>query len=163
MTTTAWPPAVFSPDEDYRYLLSRQVSMWGGVLLFIMLNPSKASYLLNDPTIRRCIAYAQRWGYGTLLVCNLFALRGTNPNILKEVEDPVGVNNLATILETASKADRTVVAWGTHGSYLDQAALVTAALRHAEIELYCLGLTQDGFPRHPLYVPGNQELEVYQA
>ena len=161
LATKPWPPAVFSPDERYRYLLSRRVGMWPGACLFIMLNPSTADILNDDPTIRRCIRFCQRWGYGTLLVANLFALRGTNPNILRTVDDPVGENNMATIRAVAKEVDKVVVAYGVQGAYLDQDKAVLAMLE--DIDLYCLGTTDGGYPRHPLYVRHDQELELLRG
>ena len=49
------PNATISPDGRYRYVLTRD---WFpkrrmGHVLWIMLNPSTASALIDDPTIRR--------------------------------------------------------------------------------------------------------------
>src|ERR1700691_893264 len=63
--------AVFSPCRRYRYALWRE---WGvlpgmpdkGYVLFVGLNPSTADETRDDATIRRCIAFAQAWGYSGL-------------------------------------------------------------------------------------------------
>ena len=71
--------AHFSPCERYRYRLWRcwDASKWK--LAIIGLNPSTATHEEDDPTIRRCIGFAKRDGYGGLLMLNLFALRSTDP------------------------------------------------------------------------------------
>src|SRR4051812_49823510 len=85
--------AVISACGAYRYVLTRQVG--GGVrrATFIMLNPSTADASNDDPTIRRCIGFAQRWGCGQLAVLNLFAYRATDPADLKRASEPVGPEN----------------------------------------------------------------------
>lgn len=64
---------------DYRYLLTREWDSQGKIVTFIMLNPSRADALLNDPTITRCLNFARSWGYGRLEVVNLFAYRTPQP------------------------------------------------------------------------------------
>jgi hypothetical protein len=75
--------AVFSPCRRYRYELGQ---IWAGeenVAVFVGLNPSTANEHVDDPTIRRCIRFARDWGYGGLVMLNLFALvsRGERPHV----------------------------------------------------------------------------------
>src|SRR5437588_2477108 len=99
MTTDLLEPAcsrgsaVFSPDGRYRYLLTRRLGRSRRVATFIMLNPSTADAINNDPTIRKCVGFARRWGCGLLQVVNLFALRATEPRVLRAAADPVGPEN----------------------------------------------------------------------
>ena len=82
--------AGFSRCGRYRYWLRRR---WNGDLpqcTFIGLNPSTADARTNDPTLRRCINFADQWGYGSLLLVNLFALRSTDPRALRLSDDPQG-------------------------------------------------------------------------
>ncbi len=155
--TTFGSPAIFSPDRLYRYVLRRIVGMGEGICLFVMLNPSTANEFINDPSIRRCVGFARLWGYGVLEVVNLFAYCTFSPKILREVADPVGAENDAWILDRASKADLTVVAWGNNGGYLDRGREVEVLL--STYELYCFGLTNIKEPRHPLYIRRSQPLE----
>lgn len=105
--------AVFSPDRIYRYRLTRDGAMHGSTVLFIMLNPSTADETQDDPTIRRCMAYAARWGHARLEVVNLFALRATNPMQLRLFRgDPVGPDNDRHIMEAVQDADIVIAAWG---------------------------------------------------
>ena len=78
------PVALFSEDRRYRYLLTRQVGFGDKRVTFLMLNPSTADEERNDPTIRRCINFANAWGFGWLDVTNLSSLRATNPKEMLE-------------------------------------------------------------------------------
>ena len=141
--------AVLSPCGRYRYSLTRTWPTGRGTVLFIMLNPSTADAETNDPTIRRCIAFARRWGFRRLDVGNLFAWRATDSRELRTVSDPVGPENDRRLMHLSKCADVTIVAWGAHGAYrnrdLDVLALLTGKVEH-------LGLTKLGHPRHPLYL-----------
>ncbi|MBD3880576.1 DUF1643 domain-containing protein [Phormidium tenue FACHB-886] len=152
--------AVFDATGAYRYRLWRQWSFTAPRIVFIMLNPSTADASTNDPTIRRCIGFAQAWGYGGLEVVNLFALKATQPTLLKEAIDPIGADCDRHLLEAIKAADRTVLAWGNWGNLhgRDRAVLTLLAQR---TELHCLGLTQAGQPRHPLYLKASTEPTVF--
>jgi hypothetical protein len=157
--------AHISPCGRYRYWLSR---VWNDKIqpvCWIMLNPSTADHTQDDPTIRRCMAFARAWGAGGIYVVNLFAYRATNPAELRKVSDPVGLgNNNWAILCNAGVAmgcerrHAVVAAWGAHGAYQGRGQEVAALLRERGVALQCLGLTRQGQPRHPLYVRADQPL-----
>lgn len=128
---------------------------------FIMLNPSTGDAVEDDPTIRRCKGFAQSWGYTKLVVVNLFAYRSTNPDELRQIDDPVGRDNMIHVLGEAAAADMVVCAWGALGPLRDQAVIVLQRLTARRIVLHCLGRTKGGHPRHPLYVPKGQALEPF--
>ncbi len=135
----------------YRYTLERRWGFGRGLCVFLMLNPSKASAELDDPTVRRCTEFARKWGFEALTVLNLFAFRATDPKEMKAAEDPVGPHNDATIVEICTFADRVIAAWGRDGAHLGRAAYVTALLRdHCGVVPEALRLTQEGHPTHPL-------------
>ena len=73
---------VYSPCQTWRYLLRRDLGDGAGTLNFVMLNPSTADAVRNDPTVARCVGFARRWGFRRLLVTNLFALRSPLPRAL---------------------------------------------------------------------------------
>ena len=152
--------AVLSTCERYRYQLTRQWDAQLSTVVFVMLNPSTADASSNDPTIRRCISFARSWGFGGLKVVNLFAWRATKPAELKTVADPVGPDNDRYLLEAFAQAPATVVAWGANAPAA-RVQEVGSLLRAAAIEIQCLGATQAGHPRHPLYVPSVKQLEVF--
>ena len=133
-------------------MLERELPQGSGTLNFIMLNPSTADAVRDDPTIRRCIGFARAWGYRRLVVTNIFALRATLPSALRVASNPVGPRNDRYVLRAARAADRVVCAWGVHGALGNREATVLALLR--ELPLQHLGLTRGGYPRHPLYVAG---------
>ncbi len=74
--------AVFAEERTHRLYLWRRWSTEKPWLMFIGLNPSTADERLNDPTIRRCIGFAERWGYGGMFMCNVFSLVSTDPKKL---------------------------------------------------------------------------------
>lgn len=153
--------AVFSTDRRYRYLLSRRVSMLSArMCLFIQVNPSKADEIKDDPTVRKNIGFARRWEYGWLEVVNIFAWMATDPEDMKAADEPIGPANDIYIREAVLRADLTVCAWGNHGSYLGRSKQVMDMLRPLGKTLYCLGTNDSGEPKHPLYVPYSQELEM---
>jgi hypothetical protein len=106
--------AKFSKDRVYRYSLCREWDESLPYVLFIGFNPSTADGDKNDETIRRCIEFAEKWGYGGLRMANLFAYVSSNPKDLKKkkVSDPIGIDNDRHIKELSKGAGITVVAWG---------------------------------------------------
>lgn len=154
--------AEISSCGEYRYALWRwddSLLAGDGTLLFVMLNPSTADGLADDPTIRRCRGFAQRLGYGTLAVANLYAFRATAPADLHKAADPVGPENDEWVEKLADEADRVIVAWGADvGPIADRAERVLPQLGDVD----ALGLTASGQPRHPLYLRADAEPEPYE-
>ena len=148
--------AVISEDGLYRYSLSRRWARAGDRLLWIMLNPSRADANVDDPTMRRCIGFSRAWGFAALEAVNLYALRTPDPGTLRRHTDPVGPANDAFIARGAQRAVLTILAWGAFPWARDRAERVRELL--GARELRCLGLTQSGEPRHPLYAPASCRL-----
>jgi hypothetical protein len=152
--------AHFSPCRTWRYLLTRQVTPLDGkgTVAFIGLNPSTADETADDPTIRRCVGFARRWGFARLQMLNLFAFRSTDPAALLAAADPVGPENDSTIIEVVRGSDFVVCAWGAFpnsGRAADVLPLIAAP--------HCLGTTKDGSPRHPLYLRAGTEPRPWSA
>lgn len=145
--------AVYSDCERYRYSLTRIWDQAGGRLNFVMLNPSKATEVQNDPTVERCERRARALGYGSFAVTNIFAWRETDPKAMRRAENPIGPDNDAVILERAAWAQTVIAAWGAHGEHQDRGPQVAELLAQAGMPLFHLGLSQKGHPRHPLYLP----------
>lgn len=154
--------AVYSACETYRYSLTRVWDDSGKRLLFVMLNPSKATERANDPTIERCERRAKLLGYGSFRVCNLFALRETDPARLKKAKLPEGPDNTAQVQNALTWCDDVLCSWGVHGSHRDQAANMRALFETANKPLLALGVTKDGHPRHPLYVSYKTQPTAFQ-
>jgi hypothetical protein len=87
----------------------------------------------------------------------LFAYRSTDPRALRNVDDPIGAENDAAIRRTCEVAERVVVAWGVHGLLGGRDEHVLGLLRRP----YCLGVTLNGSPKHPLYLAGKTRLKRY--
>ena len=143
--------AVFSYCHRYRYRLYRVFGK-GRQVTFIGLNPSTAGAVDDDPTIRRCLAYATAWGAGTLVMVNLYAYRATDPRLLRNARkanvDIVGSDNREHVARVLAASDITIAAWGCNGCGSEEEDLVLS--RYAAT-LYALGLNKDGSPVHPLY------------
>lgn len=144
--------AIYSDCENYRYSLTRTWDEAGKRVLFVMLNPSTATELQNDPTVERCERRARALGYGAFCVCNIFAYRATDPKVMRAQSDPKGPANDAAIIEAAQWADDIVCAWGTHGEHLQRGPEMKDILRAQPKPLSHLGLSKAGHPKHPLYI-----------
>ncbi len=163
--------AVFSQDRRYRYRLTRRVGGGKGAVMFVMLNPSKADETRDDPTIRKCRGFAQRWGFEWMHAVNLSPLMATRPDdLVKGLPEPVCVQdrNKRVIVETVSESDLIVVAYGN-------AALLFFKVEGAQNRVpeivwpfwdagryvYCLGTTQYGQPRHPSRIAYDTEPQPF--
>jgi hypothetical protein len=147
--------AVFSSCRRWRYLLWRRWDEAKPVVNFLMLNPSTADELKLDPSCTRARLYAERWGYGALIVTNLFGWRATDPDAMKAVRDPVGRGNDRAILAAAREAAIVVCAWGNHGAHRERSRQVRRLLE--KMDLHALRINGSGEPAHPLYLPGSLE------
>lgn len=155
--------AIFSPNRQYRYSLTRS---WTDLfdeesaqVLYICLNPSTADDKQDDPTIRRCVGFAEREGFKVMELVNIFAIRSTDPGILKIHTDPVGPDNDEFILSAAARSEKIIIAWGNHGLVNDRHSEVLALL--TDFELHCFGKNDCGCPKHPLYLSKEEELTVF--
>lgn len=144
--------------ERYRYKLWRKWDDFPPVN-FLMLNPSTADELVNDPTIERCERRAKSMGFGGLIVTNLFAFRATDPADMKACVSPVGVvteesaDNDMAILTAAGESQMVICGWGSHGKHLQRSSTVIGMLLGSNAaKLHSLKVNADGSPMHPLYV-----------
>ena len=144
--------AEFSPCRRWRYLLWRRWDASKPAANFLMLNPSTADEVKLDPTCSRARDYAQRWGYGALIVTNIFSFRNTNPDKMKAAKDPVGPENDAAIVKAARESAIVVCAWGNHGTFAERSIKIRELLK--DQKLYALRVNANGEPAHPLYLPG---------
>lgn len=155
--------ATFDATRRYRYRLMYD---WGGSrrrVAFIMLNPSTADEHVLDPTIRRCIGFAKRWGFEGIDVVNLFAWRSTDPSALAQVADPIGPDNDRAIRDTLRRSSLAVAAWGADTIAQDRSLVVECLAAGLRTPLFCLATTTHGHPRHPLYVAAAAALRPYRA
>jgi hypothetical protein len=157
--------AEFSEGRTLRYWLERAWSLTNKRRLVVIgLNPSTADDTVDDPTIRRCVGFAKREVCGGLIMVNLFGYRATSPVDLLAATDP-GCGKMADsyLLMACAAPDRVVVAaWGAHGGYRARGALVLGMLRRNRVNVFHFGLTKDGHPKHPLYLPATTPLTRWE-
>jgi hypothetical protein len=167
--------AVISSCGRYRYRLTRTWDASKNKLVFVMLNPSTADAEQDDPTIRKCIGFAKRLGYGGIKVVNLFAYRATDPKALRHHHGAhgdmvIGPENDRYLMYASENADGTlprandtlVVAWGGHGDHYPRRVRDVLAVVRRICKPMCLGYTKSRQPRHPLMLPYATELEAYR-
>ncbi len=165
-------PSLFEPEAEktgaiisdcgaYRYHLWRVWDECRPCMVFVMQNPSTADATADDPTIRRCVGFAKREGYGGISVRNVFALRATDERELLTHPDPFGPENEAHLLAArqVSMLTRLVVAWGERVGGKRLARHYTrAAVLLSMLSPYCLGTNKSGQPKHPLYLRNDAEM-----
>lgn len=156
--------AEFGDGGLYRFRLERAWDINNRRRMVVIgLNPSTADDTIDDPTIRRCVGFAKREGCGGLVMVNLFAYRATDPRELQAVSNPLGAGNDTTLRQSCVEGNRIVVAaWGVHGGYLGRGADVRRLLIRNGVELHHFGLTKDGHPKHPLYLPSSAPLTRWE-
>lgn len=157
--------AIISPCGLYRYHLWRVWDDLKPVLVFVMQNPSTADAVDDDPTIRRCIGFAERDGFGGISVRNVFALRSTDEKVLLSHPDPFGPENESHLMHAraVSMMTRLVVAWGEKvgGAKLDR-HYTTAMNCLLPQKPYCLGINKSGQPKHPLYLASATQMVPWE-
>lgn len=136
-------------DGPYRYELGREWDTRRPALLWIMLNPSVASDVVDDPTVLRCMKWSNRWEFGACVIANLYAYRATHPRDLRAAAWPVGPNNATTLARLASEVPDVVCAWGA-GAQPGRVATVLELLAQQGRTPTVLGLSPNGAPCHPL-------------
>lgn len=145
--------AEFSACRRWRTLLWRRWDAAKPAANFLMLNPSTADERKLDPSCTRARNYAGRWGFGAVVITNIFGWRATDPEEMKSVKDPVGAGNDAAIVKAAKQAELVVCAWGNHGAHMNRSDSVLALLRKNQIRVHALRVNGAGHPAHPLYLP----------
>ncbi len=143
--------AIISNCSKYRYELHREWDKDKGKVLFIMLNPSTADGTEDDLTTRRCIKYTERWGYGGLMIGNIYPFRAKRPKNLRKWTNNCGheeykalFENIDHINDMINQCDLTVCAWGCNHPGIPEMLEYTSDLHYLE-------LCDDGItPKHPL-------------
>lgn len=149
-------------EPPYRYLLSRTWWNYQGAprMTYVMLNPSIADSQVDDQTIRRCMLYAHRDGYGGIDVVNLYSLISTDPKALKTHPFPVGPKTAGYWEKPLRHNGFVVVAWGANKMATpDRVAELRRAARRP---LFCLGMNADGSPKHPARLGNDVRFELWK-
>lgn len=175
--------ALISNCGKHRYWLSRIWDETKPVISFIGLNPSRADQTFNDPTIIRCINFAQNFRYtydevlqpkfaktdyhkyGGMYFLNLYSFRTPYPDDLIKA---IAVGDAYTEdtdfnLAWKIKESKTVVcAWGSWKFIADRSEWVLREhIQRQDVEPMCFGTNSNGAPKHPLYLKSTTELIPY--
>ena len=155
----------FSNDRKYRFMLVRKLGAGSRTITWCMLNPSTADENDHDSTIRRCMDFSKRWGFDKMIVVNLSPLVETDSSKLKSVgplPEDIRERNETAIKQAVKASEKVVMAYGNAGNLYGRDDATIELLREMGTEMWCLGTTQQGAPRHPLRLPKSQELEEFQ-
>jgi len=164
--------ATISNDELYRWHLWRMWTEDAPQVLFVMLNPSTADGLSDDPTIRRCEGFARRWGMGGFQVVNVFPWRATDPRALVAA-DKAGLDVRRRdernhhVRVAIQRCHLVIAAWGGHRLAREEwkTLPITPGDLHdlAKPPLQCIGMSKlpPYAPKHPLYLRKNTPLQVW--
>ena len=147
--------AIYSDCQKYRYILHRTWNETKDPLVMIMLNPSTATEVQNDPTVERCHRRALEHGFGGMIVLNIFAYRATDPKVMRAQDDPVGPYNdqfISDVIKSYHSSDNVVCGWGTHGEFMNRHDHVMNLFLNQNIEPLGFKWTKNGYPQHPLYI-----------
>lgn len=152
-------------DGVYRYSLSRVWDDDARLCAWVMLNPSTADGTTDDPTIRRCMAFARSWGFGGIVIVNLFAYRETDSKLLESARargvDLRGPDRDEHLRDAFALAETVVCAWGAHALATREEAASALSFVPRFCEIVCLGRVKSGAPRHPLYLAADTRREAY--
>lgn len=150
--------ACYSRCETHRFSLTIRFDDSVPTLVqFVGLNPSTATELKDDRTVRRCKDFARKWGYGGMVMTNAFSFRSTSPQGIKTGSIPFEEQNDSYLSYWAGSdlVKLIVVGWGNHCRWLDRDKRVLKLLEPHSEKLHCLKINQGGVPAHPLYQPGS--------
>ncbi|OWO93731.1 hypothetical protein B5E41_15980 [Rhizobium esperanzae] len=163
--------AAISDCTFYRDELRRVWDAGKPILVVCMLNPSDADHRRNDRTVLVLIWFAKLWGYGGILIVNLHAWRSPSPKEMMKAKDSIGPrcdNFIDRALIIARHQNTPVLAaWGNGGDYLSRDTWFKHRARQQLVDIVCLGLTKDGFPKHPMArgqhrIPRDQQPVIFQ-
>ena len=163
----------YDPSEGrrpYRYFLRRLENKVTGLIepdkppmVVVLLNPSTADEIKDDPTVAKSRRHAAGWGYGEVIILNAFAYRATDPKNMKAQPDPIGPKNDQVIQETCAAVvalgGRIVCGWGNHGQHLGRSDALRALL--SPFETWAFKVSKTGEPSHPLYLSMATQLVPY--
>jgi len=145
----------------YRYSLIRKWGSGNRMMGFVCWNPSIADSKVDDPSLRRMIGFGIREGFDGIQVGNLYAFRATKPKDLWNTKDPVGPCNMEALITLLSKSEKVIVGWGASAGMTPQRQKFLLAADN--MDLYCLGTTKSGEPRHPLYVRSDVPITIWRT
>jgi hypothetical protein len=126
-----------------------------GTLLWVLCNSSSAGAEVEDPTSRKVEGFTQRLGFTRWRIVNRHAYRTPYPRELRRAikagQDTVGPRNPALVKDQLQRASVVLFAWGgALPKPTGNDGFFTFVRTYFHGTIWCLGLTEDGEPRHPL-------------
>lgn len=155
--------ATYGNGGALRWTLTRE---WGDgpTCCYIGHNPSTAGHDVDDPTSQAWTHFARAQGFGRYVAVNLYPYRTPDPVACRAwanfeqngpdwaARDALMLNE--TIIATeAKKAARVVACWGAIAHDENWVEQIVEAIQAGEEpwpDIYCLGVTSDGSPKHPM-------------
>lgn len=144
---------IYSSDDEngLRFTLGQKGEK---ILLVIGVNPSTADKEKSDMTISRVKKFTSLYAYDGFIMVNLYPKRATFPKDLPlTIDGELHLKNLMAIERAITESDAVLCAWGNTikvRKYLNKCyADVANLLNKYGLPCYCLGLTNEGYPRHP--------------
>lgn len=146
---------------------------------WVMLNPSTADAEIDDPTLKRCMHFSKAWGYGGLIITNLYPYRSPSPPECRRwaardhkysdllVRKQL-IRNQKEVLAACQTSDIIVAAWGNQPWAAKWSVhMLTQIQKNTDKPIYCLGTTQNGNPKHPMArarhrVPNDQQPLIWR-
>tara|TARA_B100000767_G_scaffold267723_1_gene286852 strand:- start:6 stop:461 length:456 start_codon:yes stop_codon:yes gene_type:complete len=147
--------ALFSKDKKSRYTLGRFWNDSKDTVLFIMLNPSNANLINDDPTINRLISFSKIHGFGGFWVCNLYAFITPYPRELVSYKKNKCNLNMEYIKSKISISKKIIYGWGAKEKEPKWLASLVK-------KPYCFGKNKNGTPKHPLYLRKKTKIIEYR-
>lgn len=137
-------------------------------MVFVMINPSTADETTPDRTVEKCIKIAENNQCTDLYIVNLFPLRTKN---VKEVDHYMKNTAASDVRPFSEENDRhiaevmgmlnaeIVVAWGAYKKIVSTEILaINFFKKYKGYNFKCLGVNQDGSPKHPLFLKATTPL-----
>lgn len=148
--------AEWSSNGKRRFKLGR---FWSDqpICTVVGLNPSTANEENDDPTCKRLISLLSRQGYGGYWLVNLITNATPNPLKLNKSGRRLSARNKQAVETAVAQSENVVLAWGAHGVKYNHRLKVYEMVS----EPLCFGVTKDGEPRHPLYIPNSTALTLF--
>lgn len=143
-------------DEHIRYSLTNKGD---NPLIVFGINPSTADKGKPDPTMRRVMGFAERYGFDSFVMLNVYPLRATNPAALpQECDAALHAANINEIVNVVSSHPGVPILLAYGGNINSRKYLrpclrdIVEAIKQYSPKYYQIGtaLNLDGSPKHPL-------------
>jgi serine/threonine protein phosphatase 1 len=133
-------------------------------LIFICINPSKASATVTDPAMDKIKKISKKEGYNSYIMLNVYPQRATDPNNLPDTTDTPDTamheKNIEVITSIVKNYSTVVAAWGVHiekrkyligclKDILKALKDVTIYWKYLDDPAQKTPFTKNGNPRHP--------------